>query len=116
VDLPWAGDDGHGFPLTTWPAASSARWWPAPVRRGVEWQGRRKGPQGKHLRQLACAVAQALGAGAEGVDEGAVLGAELELDLLVGGVDKGCGAAVGGGGRLCGSWAKMAVTLMHFSV
>ena len=44
------------------------------------------------------AVAQALGASAESVDKGAVLGAEVEFSLLVRGVDEWRGAAVGGGG------------------
>ena len=68
---------GHGFPLAAGRRPcqrGGGRFWSG---RGIEWQGWREGPQGKHLRQLACAVAQALGAGAEGVDEGAVLGAEL---------------------------------------
>ena len=51
--------------------------------RGVEWQGRRKSPQGKHLRQLTGAVTQALGAGTKSIDEGSVLGAEFEFSLLV---------------------------------
>jgi len=53
-----------------------------------------------------------LAAGAESVDKGAVLGAEVELGLLVRSVDEWRGATVGGGGRLCGSWARMAATPM----
>ena len=66
--------------------------------RGIEWQGWWEGPQGKHFRQLASPVPQAQGTCAESVDKGAVLGAEIELRLLVRSVDEGRGAAVCGGG------------------
>ena len=74
---------GHGFLLAAgrWPRQRSGG--RSRSGRGIEWQGWRKGPQGKHLRQLSCSVPQALGAGAESVDEGAVLGAEFEFSLLV---------------------------------
>jgi transposase len=89
---------GRGFPLAAGRWACQRGGGQPRSGRGIEWQGRRKSPQGKHLRQLSCAVAQALGAGAEGVDKGAVLGAEFEFSLLVGCVDEWRGTAVGGGG------------------
>ena len=63
--------------------------------RGVEWQGWRESPQREQVSQLAGPVTQALRAGAEGIHKGAVLGVEVELGLLVRGVDKGRGTAVG---------------------
>ena len=89
--------DGHASP---WPPARWARRREGGQSRlgwGVERQGGRESPQGEHFRQLAGPVAQALSADAESVDEGPVLGAEVEFGLFVGRVDKGCGAAIGGG-------------------
>jgi len=65
--------------------------------RGVEGQGRREGPEGKHLAQLAGALAQARGSGAEGVDEGTVAVAKLQLGCIVSCVDERGGAAVSAG-------------------
>jgi hypothetical protein len=65
--------------------------------RGVEWQGWREGPQGEQVSQLVGSVKQALGAGVEGVDKGSVPSAKVECGPFVSGVDKGRGAAVGGG-------------------
>ena len=53
-------------------------------------------PTGEQVSQLVGSVTQALGAGAEGVDKGSVPDAEVECGPFVRGVDKGCGAAVGG--------------------
>jgi hypothetical protein len=52
-------------------------------------------PRGKHSCQLAGPVSQALGAGAEGVDEGAVLGAEVAPTFFVRPCDRGRQAAQG---------------------
>ena len=65
--------------------------------RGVERQWRRKGPEGKHLAQFACTLAQAQGSGAEGVDKGTVASPKFYLGRIVTCVDKGCGAAVSAG-------------------
>jgi len=97
-NLSSATNAGHCFPLAAGQWARQRGGGRCRSGRGIEGQGWRKGPQGKHFRQLACAVPQALGAGAEGVDKGAVLGAEFEFSLLVGCVDEWRGTAVGGGG------------------
>jgi hypothetical protein len=66
--------------------------------RGVERQGRREGPERRHLPQVASAVAEALDSSAEGDDEDPVGGAKFHLGGVVGRVDEGCGAAVSGDG------------------
>jgi len=50
---------------------------------GVEGQGRWKRPEGKHVRKLAGTFAHALGSGTEGVEEGTVADAELDLLRIV---------------------------------
>ena len=51
--------------------------------RGVERQGGWKRPDGEHVRKLPGTFAHALGSGAEGVDEGTVADAELDLRRIV---------------------------------
>jgi hypothetical protein len=57
--------------------------------RGVEWQGRGKGPEGEQVGQGAGTFTQALSASPEGVHEGAVLAAEGDLCLCIGGREQG---------------------------
>jgi hypothetical protein len=97
----WA-DDGHCYPLPPGRRPRQRGAGQPQSGRGIEWQGWREGPQGKHIRELASPVAQAFGARAESVDEGSVLGAEFEFGSFVRCVDKGCRAAVGGGGTAVG--------------
>ena len=80
--LPSMEDAGRTFPLASRPAILSAKL-PALSGRGVEGQGRWKCPEGKHIHKLAGTFAHALGSGAEGVDEGTVADAELDLRRIV---------------------------------
>ena len=72
------------------------------------WKMDRVGPP--LFNQFAGPFAPVLGTRAEGVEKGPVLGAEVEIGLRVGGVDKGCGLRSVVAGRLCGSCPRMAVT------
>lgn len=55
--------------------------------RGVKWQGRGKGPEGEQVGEGSGSFSQALSPGTEGIHEGAILPAEGDLGLFIGGTD-----------------------------
>jgi len=96
--LPGGNNRRQRFALVTHPPAKSAPRRPASSSRGVEWQGWWEGPEGKDVHQFVCSLAEVLRPGTESVDEGPVAHAKLHRCRIVGRVDEGRGAAVGGGG------------------